>query len=149
VARLVFLDSGPLGYAAHRPTNPKYVACLKWIAELEAGGSTVVIPEIADYELRRNLILESPASVRRLDGLVTRLRYVPLTTPAMKLAAMLWADARRAGKPTADKHALDVDVILAAQARLAIEAGHKAIVATTNLKHLIQYVDADLWHNVR
>jgi hypothetical protein len=45
------------------------------------------------------------------------LRYAPITTEAMLKAAELSAEARSAGKPTADEKALDADAILSAQSR--------------------------------
>jgi hypothetical protein len=63
-------------------------------------------------------------------------RFLSITSPAMELAADLWAGARNRGKPTADVHALDIDVILAAQ---VLTAGYRAggfVVATSNLSHL-------------
>lgn len=55
----------------------------------------------------------------------------------MRQAAEFWANSRRQGVPTADKQALDGDVILAAQA-LAV---HGTIV-TGNRKHLSRFVPA-------
>jgi hypothetical protein len=79
----------------------------------------VYLPEIADYELRRELLrMKSSESIKRLDGLKTRLRYAPIVTEAMLSAAALWAAARSAGRPTADEKALDADAILAAQSTL-------------------------------
>jgi hypothetical protein len=52
----------------------------------------------------------------RLDGLARLLEYLPLTTAAMRQAAVFWAQGRQQGQPTADDKALDGDVILAAQA---------------------------------
>ena len=40
----------------------------------------------------------------------------------------------------------DADVILAAQA-LSLE-GENAIIATSNVKHIVRYVAADLWSNI-
>jgi len=48
----------------------------------------------------------------------------------------LWAEVRRAHRPTAPPLALDGDVILAAQAR-AVDG----VVVTYNTKHLDQLVD--------
>ena len=63
----------------------------------------------------------------------------------MLLAAQLWADARNRGKPTADRNALDGDVILAAQAIWEVNAGNEVVIATTNVRHLSQFVDAREW----
>lgn len=71
-------------------------------------GMSVYVPEIADYELRRELLrIKSSRSITRLDQLKVRLNYAPITTEAMLNAAELWAAARHAGKPTADEKALD------------------------------------------
>ena len=75
--------------------------------------------------------------------------YLPLTTPVMRDAARLWADARNAGRPTAHPHALDGDVILAAQARSAQAAyGRETVVVTANVTHLARYTDARLWSDI-
>ena len=66
----------------------------------------------------------------------------------MLKASQLWAEARNRGKLTANPEALDGDVILAAQALLVAEAGNEVIVATTNVKHLSQFVDAREWHKI-
>jgi hypothetical protein len=63
----------------------------------------------------------------------------------MLLAAELWAQLRRAGKPTADDTALDGDVILAAQTLLFASGGAEVVIATTNVKHLSTLADAKLW----
>lgn len=72
--------------------------------------------------------------------------YLPLSTAAMRKAAELWAAARKAGKPTASDQALDVDVILAAQ---ALGMGvPEFVVATTNIGHLSRFVPAADWRSV-
>ena len=58
------------------------------------------------------------SSIARLDGLASKIEYLPLTTAAMRIAAELWAQGRQSGQPTADPKELDGDVILAAQALL-------------------------------
>jgi len=66
----------------------------------------------------------------------------------MKRAAQLWAQARKEGRPTAPKEALDADVILAAQT-LSLEPTHgSAVVATTNVGHLRRFVDARTWREI-
>ena len=135
------LDTGPLGRLAHPNPNE---ALTDWItAELERGIS-IVIPEISDYELRRNLLLEGlHRSVTRLDELKSALIYLPLNTDMMNRAAALWAQARKRGVATCDRAALDGDVILAAQ---ALSIGGR--VATENLGHLTRFVEAKDWREL-
>ena len=105
-----------------------------------------MLPEIADYEVRRELIRAGKvAGVIQLDVLKSVIRYLPITTEAMLLAAEFWAEARRAGRPTADPNALDGDVILAAQAKLLADEGNEVIIATTNVGHLFLFIDARDW----
>ena len=53
---IVLLDSGPLGLA----TNPRFTAAAeestRWLEHLIASDHVVMIPEIVDYELRRELL---------------------------------------------------------------------------------------------
>jgi len=53
---LTFLDSGPLGLACDRPGKPSANHCRLWLNSLSASGVRVLIPEIIDYEVRRELI---------------------------------------------------------------------------------------------
>ena len=63
----------------------------------------------------------------------------------MLKAAEYWATTRGAGRPTADEKALDGDVILAAQSAALVQPGDELVVATTNVGHLSQFVDARSW----
>lgn len=75
-------------------------------------------------------------------------RYEPITTPAMLEAARLWAWVRNQGLPTADRHALDGDVILAGQvAQIAPVAGN-IVIATTNVRHLALFGTAHIWQDI-
>jgi len=121
----------------------------EWLVHIMEQGHIVVIPEIVDYELRRELIrADKVEGLKRLDALVDALLYLPLTTPTMRRAAQLWAQARNEGRPTAPKEALDADVILAAQALSLTSAGEPVAVATTNVGHLARFVDARSWHDI-
>ena len=141
------LDTGPLGMV----TNPKTSSaicqeCKLWLDDLPLKGYEVMLPEIADYELRRELLrVGKVAGIRRLDQLKAAITYRPITTEVMLKAAELWAEARKRGRPTADPKALDGDVILAAQAISVAEEGNEVIVATTNVEHLSQFVNAREW----
>ena len=149
MSRLILLDSGPLGMV----TNPKAegipLACQLWLKALLRRGERVAIPEIADYEVRRELLRAGLLrSLHRLDNLKQTLDYIPIRTDTILLAAELWAEAMRIGKPTADAKALDGDVILSAQARLLSSEDVEVIVATTNVAHLERFIRALTWQSI-
>ena len=110
----------------------------------------MIVPEIADYEVRRELIRANKVrGITRLDALIDQVDYLPITTSAMRQAAAYWANARQQGQPTTVDSALDGDVILAAQAATLYSANSaNVIVATTNLKHLSRFVKAELWSDI-
>ncbi len=68
MARLILLDSGPLGLIVRAPSKPQVVRCITWLNTISATGATVVIPEIAHYEVRRELFrIRAVGSLRRLE----------------------------------------------------------------------------------
>ena len=144
------MDSGPLGVLSNPVVNRLTRRALEWALDHERAGAELLIPEIADYEIRRELLRAGKvSSVARLNELCAGLTYLPLTTPVMHDAAVLWAEARNASRPTAHPHALDGDVILAAQARSAQAAyGRETVVVTTDVEHLSRYTDARLWSDI-
>jgi predicted nucleic acid-binding protein len=147
VKPVVLLDAGPLGLLAHTRPSPQPLACRRWLASLVAAGRRVIVPEITDYEVRRELIrLKRPRAVARLDLLAVQLEYLPISTAAMRRAAELWAAARQAGQPTAGDRTIDADMILAGQA-LTLGAT-PIVVATTNVGHLARFVPAEVWQNI-
>jgi len=134
--------------ATHLKAKDIPLTCQQWLESMLQRGERIAIPEIADYEVRRELIRANLLnSLRRLDSLKQTLEYIPIQTETMLLAAKLWADIRKEGKPTADSKALDGDVILAAQARL-LNNSTETIVATTNLKHLNLLTNAAHWQSI-
>ncbi len=147
--RVVLLDAGPLGLVTNPRPSPEALRCSEWLEELRANGVQVLVPEIADYELRRELLRAGKTTgVQRLDDLKTRIGFVPLTTAAMLQAADFWAQARRQGQPTAPDDALDGDAILAAQAAILIAQGGDVVIATTNVGHLARFVPARRWQEI-
>jgi predicted nucleic acid-binding protein len=149
MSRLILLDSGPLGMV----TNPKAMGaphnCQLWLNSLLRRGERVAIPEISDYEVRRELLRAGLLkSLQRLNHLKQTLDYIPIQTDTILLAAELWAEARKTGQPTADPKALDGDVILAAQARLLESEAEQVIVATTNVAHLTRFIKASDWQSI-
>ncbi|MEG4330209.1 nucleic acid-binding protein [Microcoleus sp. herbarium5] len=146
MSRIIILDSGPLGMVTNPQAKPPYLECQLWLDCLLQNGEIVILPEIADYEVRRELIRAGKErGIRKLDLFKNVLTYRPLTTEVMLLAAQLWAQARMRGRPTAEANALDGDVILAAQAILEASEGNQVVIATTNVGHLSQFVDAREW----
>ena len=75
------------------------------------------------------------------------IEYLPITTAAMRQAALFWAQARQQGQPTAGDKTIDGDIILVAQA--ATLDVPDVVVATTNVGHLSRFVSADLWQNIK
>lgn len=145
----VLLDAGPLGLVSNPKASPENAACRQWVERLVANGVRVLVPEIADYEVRRELLRAGKAAgIARLDGVKAALEYLPISTQAMLLAAELWGQARRQGQPTAGDKALDGDVILAGQAlALGVPEG-ELVVASDNVGHLSRFVTARRWQEI-
>ncbi|HUG61671.1 MAG TPA: nucleic acid-binding protein [Methylomirabilota bacterium] len=149
MSRIVLLDSGPLGLATNPGSAPRIPSCLLWVQSLSSRGFQVGLPEIADYEVRRELLrADKSRGLRNLDQLKSSVVFYPITTAVMLRAAALWASVRKQGRPTAPDPALDGDVILAAQGQLLAEQGHLVVVATLNVDHLARFLDARLWSEI-
>lgn len=148
---LVVLDSGPLGLLSNPSDAEAPSQCRQWMIDLIEEGNRAVVAEIADYEVRRELLRAGKdLGLERLDTLIGALGLEPITTTTMRRAARLWAEARRDGRPTAPDPALDGDVILAAQAigLTDIDDDVVVVVATTNPKHLSRFVPSRPWDEV-
>jgi predicted nucleic acid-binding protein len=132
VSLVVLLDAGPLGLVTNPKRSAASMACAVWLQSLVNANWRVLTPEIADYEVRRELLLANKtAGVAQLDALAALLEYLPLTTAAMRHAAATWATARQKGQPTAGDRTIDADMILVGQAMtLGVS---NVIVATTNV----------------
>ena len=145
MATSYLLDTGPLGLLAHdRPVRRKPIQV--WLTQEMATGATVYISEVADYEVRRELLRlvragQLPASrLNRLDQLAAFCHYLPVSSASWKRAADLWAEARQHGLPTASAAALDADALVAAQ---ALEMG--ATVVTNNPSHIGRWATILVW----
>lgn len=146
---VILLDAGPLGLITNPRASQETRDCNLWLESLVLKEVQVKIPEIADYEVRRELLrVDKFKGIKRLDDLQKYLDYVPLTTQAMLKSAQFWAQVRKQGMPTADNKALDGDVILAAQAAMINDEGHEVIIATTNVGHLSRLANAKEWRNI-
>ena len=136
MGRAILLDTHPLSQVTHPKVDPKVQ---QWLKSLQKTETVIRVPEIADYELRRELLRKGKQkSINRLNKL-SQDCLIPLTPETMRKAAELWAWVRNQGKPTASNDSLDGDVILAAQAILQLKSFDQVIVITTNLKHISRF----------
>jgi len=124
----ILLDSSPLALLCSPVRSSEVIAIAHWASSCLASGHQIYLPEIIDYELRRELLRAGKTnSVLRLNGLKTTFDYLPITTEAILYAA---------------------DLILAAQARTLAVPASGIIVATANVAHISRFVSADLWTNI-
>jgi hypothetical protein len=90
VSRVVLLDAGPLGLVTNPKRSAPSMACAQWLQGLVTNGSRIIVPEIADYEVRRELLRANKTrGIERLDALIGRLEYLPISTATMRHAATL------------------------------------------------------------
>jgi predicted nucleic acid-binding protein len=143
MSRVILLDAGPLGMVTHPRKNPEIKA---WLDAWLRSDRSIVIPEISDYEVRRELLRSNRVQgISRLDMLQAITGYAPITTQVMRKAAQLWATARNQGQPTASDSSLDADVILAAT---ALTLSSDVVIATSNVKHIGRFVLAKQWQEI-
>lgn len=160
--RLIVLDSAPLGLASM--PRPRRIPepdrdpdrCRAWLAALRQNGDRILIPAVADYEVRRELIRvgirdgridatrlhrdghdptlsQASASIARLEALRAVGEFIPLDAEADLLrAAELWAMLRSLGLATSADKALDADSLIVAQAT-RVAAGRPLIMATSDV----------------
>ena len=78
---IVILDTGPLGRISNPRASDINTTCHQWVESLVGEGIPVLIPEIADYEVRRELLrARKVKGLARLDLLKETLGYLPITT---------------------------------------------------------------------
>jgi predicted nucleic acid-binding protein len=148
VSDVLVLDSGPLGLITQPQRSHQVVAITDWLKDCLRTGARVLVPAIVYYEIKRELLrANKTVGIARLDLFVNAAsdRYIPLTDDSLRLAAELWAHSRQAGRPTADATALDIDVLLAAQ---ALKIAGTPVIATTNPKHLSLFTPARHWKDI-
>ena len=69
----IFLDSTPLGLLMTRPGHRQGDECRSWLMRHLANGIRVIVPEIIDYELRRELL--------RLGNMLRLMHRIELLRP--------------------------------------------------------------------
>jgi predicted nucleic acid-binding protein len=136
----LLLDTSVLGWVCH-PRKHDDVRAWFRRAVLE---HEMLVSEVADYELRRELLrIGAARSLARLDEVGRELVYVPVTTATWRSAARLWAQLRQSGVANAPREALDPDVLIAVQA-----VAEEAAVVTSNVDHFKAVVRAMKWEDV-
>ena len=141
---VVLLDAGPLGMISHPRASGEIV---EWVASLVVSGVEVLIPEVADYEVRRELLHAGRGrGIARFGRAQGESRLCANQLRCDVGAAAFWADSRRRGRPTASDQSLDADVILAGQA--AALNGRRVIVASSNPRHIARFVPAQRWQDI-
>ncbi len=149
MSTLHLFDTRPLGMVAHPRGTARTRACKDWFRAALMAGLRFAVPEIADYEVRRELTrIGSARGLAKLDEIAETFSFLPVDRSVWLRAADLWARARNAGIPTAADAALDGDVILAATAQVAAEQGDQVIVVSANTRHLGRFVDAKTWESL-
>jgi hypothetical protein len=67
---ITVLDTGPVESISNPAGKPANARCLQWAKSLLRAGHRVIIPEIADYEVRRELLrLGKLKGLERLNSL--------------------------------------------------------------------------------
>ena len=154
VRLIVLLDAGVVGLLCSSPRDAQGLAsfrtCRAWLDRLEERAD-VAIPEITDFEVRRELIRRGAnEQLARLDALRAGTIAAQVPPAAWAKAAEFWAIGRRTGIPTASPDALDADAILAGVATTLGGPGDAVTIATTNVRHLARFpgVEARAWAEV-
>ncbi len=152
---IVFIDTGILGLLANPNKKGEAAEVEQWLLSLLSRGVLVLTSHICDYEVRRNLILESLRkpninSVASLDEIKNLITFLPISNKVMIEAANLWAQARIQAIPTADDKSLDADIIICAQYKILEQEypGRYIVIATTNVKHLSRFTEAKKWQEI-
>ncbi len=153
---MIILDTGPLSNVAVTPArgNQPLTAsqqCREWIEACEEAGRIILVPSIVLYESLREIERRSAMSQKAhlLEFTFSSLnRFLPLTTDHLILAAKLWGISRRNGSTTASDFALDIDIILCAQTLSLGLDPSEYVVATTNVRHLAQFANCEVWQNI-
>ena len=151
MSQFIFLDSGPLGLLTHPQRSVEVITVTQWLSRCLLNGTRIIVPAIVYYELKRELLrAKKTFSIGRLDAFINAAsgRYLPLSDDALRLAAELWAQSRQAGRPTAESKALDIDVLIAAQALSFGATPAEVVIATTNPRHLAQFINAKHWEEI-
>ena len=141
----MFLDTGVLGMVSNPKGKPRNAQCRQWARDLVAAGVWVFVPEICDYEETPGKLIHNgekdvgPDPPRPAQGLVgLRAHHDGRDAPGGRALGRRGAGGCR--QPVLGP--LDADAILAAQVIMAADPGDIVTIASDNVGHLAQFVDA-------
>lgn len=152
---IVFIETGVLGILCRPGLSDEGRKCEEWLYKLLSRGVIVFASDICDYEVRRGLKLEEkrgkPTGLGKLNDLKNIIDFLSVTDEDLEVASDLWATSVITGKQIARESDINIDLIVCAQChRLQKEyPSHKVVVATTNIRHLIRFVNAEKWENIK
>lgn len=88
MSKLILLDTGPLGIISNPSQSQIVLTFRNWAQQQQQQGNLLVVPEIADYEVRRELLRADKLNgIQRLDLIKATFAYLPITTAVMLKAA--------------------------------------------------------------
>jgi hypothetical protein len=71
MTQIVLLNSTPVGLITNPKATPLAIECQQWLESLLDRGYQVVLPEIIDYEIRRELLIVNKRSSSSFANLST------------------------------------------------------------------------------
>lgn len=152
---IVFLDTSVLGKLSNPNPYPEAVQCQIWFERLLARGVYFTSSELCFYELKRGLILSikqgmSSQGLYQLNYLREFIDVLEVNEKIADLSAEIWSLSRLRGSPTASETALDIDIIISAHWQLLKQQfeGRYIVIATTNVKHLNLFAEAEEWNKI-
>jgi predicted nucleic acid-binding protein len=90
MTKVIILDSTPVGLITNPKASPLAQDCREWFNTLLSRDYEVILSEIVDYEIRRELLrVHKLSGIKRLNQLKSELIYLPITTEVMLRAAEL------------------------------------------------------------
>lgn len=152
---IIFIDTGVLGLLSSPNQREEVTNSQEWLYSCLSRGINLVSSDLCDYEVRRGTLLAVNSSLRerglqKLDDLREFINFLPVSSIVLRKAAEIWAETRRQGLPTANPENLDADVIIGATCQLLQQEypGQRLIAATTNVKHLSRFIEAQEWQEI-
>ncbi|MEG3436898.1 hypothetical protein V0288_07180 [Pannus brasiliensis CCIBt3594] len=146
---IILLDSGVLG-ALSNPNESEINARLEqWLFNKIKWGS-LITSQVCKYEVKRSLLKIQSKGINKLADLEELIDFIPIVDRDIEIACELWVKSITEGIQVAPERDINFDIILCAQwQRLQEEnPGRKVIIATTNLRHLRRFAEAELWENL-